>query len=344
MLSSRIADAFGQSRGYLDTASYGLPARATVQALHAATDSWATGAMDPADADAAVERLRTAFASLVGARAQDVALAGSTSQIVGMTAASLPDGARVLVAEGDFGSLVRPFLADPRLTVQAVPLAALIDSIGPGVDLVAVSAAQSRNGALIDLHGLATAAAATGVRTLVDVTQSTPWLPIDATQFDIVVASAYKWLNAPRGIALAAVRASASWLRPVCASWYGSDEPWANLYASEGLSDRARRLDTSPPWQLCEAAAVALEIHAREDRAATHAHCVGLADAFRAELGMPPARSAIVSLSAEPGDLAAAGIRAASRDGRVRLSFHVYNDAVDVQRAVSVLWPALAAA
>ncbi|GMA35907.1 aminotransferase class V-fold PLP-dependent enzyme [Demequina litorisediminis] len=296
---------------------------------------WESADLDPRDADAAVERCRRAFGVLVGSPAADVTLAGSTSQVVGMVAASLPRGARVLVAEGDFGSVLRPFASDPDLSVESVPLEALVDRVRPGIDLVAVSAVQSRDGRILDLDALAAAADAAGARTLIDVTQACPWLRIDAARFDVVVASAYKWLNAPRGITLAAVRPAAlAWVRPVAASWYGSDDPWASLYAVEGLSASARRLDTSPPWQLCEAAAVALELHAAEDLAALHQHGPSLADAFRAEVGMAPTGSAIVSLIAEPCDLAAAGIRAASRAGRVRLGFHVHNDAIDVQRAL----------
>ncbi|WP_084077595.1 aminotransferase class V-fold PLP-dependent enzyme [Demequina sp. NBRC 110057] len=345
MLSDTLTRGFDAARGYLDTASYGLPARATAAALHASIDAWSTGRFDPREADAAVGRCRRAFATLVGASAQDIALASATSAMVGTVAASLPVGARVLVADGDFGSLVRPFVADPRLTVESVPLDRLIDAVRPGIDLVAVSAVQSRDGRILDLTALADAADAAGARTLIDVTQSCPWLAIDARRFDVVVASAYKWLNAPRGIALAAVSPAAlGWVRPVGASWYGSDLPWESLYAPEGLADTARRLDTSPPWQLCDAAAVALEAHAAEDPAALHRHGPALADALRAELGLAPTGSAMVSLAAQPCDLAAAGITAASRTGRVRVGFHVHNDEIDVQRAVAALRPAVLAA
>ncbi|WP_062077113.1 aminotransferase class V-fold PLP-dependent enzyme [Demequina globuliformis] len=344
MSTPRTPAAFAHSRGYLDTASYGLPSWETARALRRAAGTWETGAFAPEQADAAVERLRAAFGALVGVPSTSVALAGSTSQVVGMVAASLPEGARVLVADGDFGSLVRPFLADPRLRVRSLPLEALVDAITPAVDLVAVSAVQSRDGRLIDLEALHEASRRAGARTVVDATQATPWLPVDAERFDVVVVSAYKWLNAPRGLALAAIHPDATWLRPVYASWYGSDSPWENLYAPLGLSHGARRFDSSPPWQLCEAGALALEFHARQDSRQVHDHCVGLADAFCEEVGLAPTGSAIVTLAAEADRLRAAGVRASERAGRVRLSFHVYNDEVDVQRAATALRPVVAAA
>jgi selenocysteine lyase/cysteine desulfurase len=71
------------------------------------------------------------------------------------------------------------------------------------------------------------------------------------------------------------------------------------------------------------------------------AHDVGLANRFRAGLGFPPGDSAILSTDVADAErrLAAAGIRAAVRGGRVRLSFHVYNTEDDVDRAVDTLSP-----
>lgn len=330
-----IAPLFPRIPGYLDTATYGLPATATARALHEATASWATGALDPIALDGAVHRMRAAYASLVGARAEDVTLAGSTSQVVGMVAASLPAGARVLVARGDFASVRMPFQADPRLEVVEVPLAGLIDAIRPGVDLVAVSAAQSADGGLVDLGALALAARVAGARTVIDASHAAGWMDLGARDFDVVVASAYKWLGAPRGIALAAVHPSATWIRPVVASWYGADVPWEALYGSvDALSSHARRLDTSPAWQIVEAGAVALEILAAQGAPAIRDHVVGLANLFRAEAGLAPGASPIVAVDLPcPDALAGAGIRAATRNGRARLAFWVHNTEDDARAA-----------
>ena len=55
-----------------------------------------------------------------------------------------------------------------------------------------------------------------------------------------------------------------------------------------------------------------------------------------------PGPSAIVSVGAAGGTaerLAAAGVRCATRAGRVRLSFHLYNTEDDVDRALAALRP-----
>ena len=70
-----------------------------------------------------------------------------------------------------------------------------------------------------------------------------------------------------------------------------------------------------------------------------HDHNVGLANRFRAGLGLPPSDSAIVSADVPDARerLAAAGIVAAIRGGRFRAAWHVYNSEADVDRVLSVL-------
>ncbi|WP_062467581.1 aminotransferase class V-fold PLP-dependent enzyme [Demequina maris] len=334
-----IASSFRRVPGYLDTPSYGLPARATATALRRATRAWEHGELDPAALDGSVDRMRAAYASLVGAEPEDVALASTTSQVVGMVAASLPDGARVLVARGDFASVPLPFVHDPRLDVRVVPLDRIVAETARGADLVAVSAVQSSDGTVLDLAALAMAARVAGVRTLVDVSHAAGWMPLVARDFDVVVASAYKWLGTPRGIALAAVRPEASWVRPVSASWYGSDAPWQSLYGHDvELSAASRRLDISPPWQLVEAGAVALELLAAQGAEAIGRHSVGLANEFRARVGLPAGESPIVAIDGvDPAALARVGVKAAARGGRARLGFYVYNDERDVEAAASAV-------
>ena len=66
---------------------------------------------------------------------------------------------------------------------------------------------------------------------------------------------------------------------------------------------------------------------------------MGLANRFRAGLGLPPGDSAIVSTDIPDAEarLAAAGVRAAVRDGRLRASLHLYTVEADVDRAVEAL-------
>jgi selenocysteine lyase/cysteine desulfurase len=72
---------------------------------------------------------------------------------------------------------------------------------------------------------------------------------------------------------------------------------------------------------------------------AVHAHDLGLANRFRAGLGLPAGDSAIVSIDAKDAGerLAHAGVMAATRGGRLRTSWHVYNTEEDVDRVLDLL-------
>ncbi|WP_233549813.1 aminotransferase class V-fold PLP-dependent enzyme [Cellulomonas rhizosphaerae] len=340
--------AFAPAPGYLNAATVGLPARATADAMRTAIDDWQQGRADLAVYDAAVAAARSAFARLVSAPEDDVAIAAQTSALVGLVAAALPDGAEVLVVDGDFSSVVFPFLAhaDRGVRVRHVALDELAGAIRPSTDVVAFSLVQSRDGRVADVDAVTSAARAAGALTLCDITQA-GWLPVDAGQFDVTVCSAYKWLAAPRGTAFATVRpAVLDRLRPLAAGWYAGEDVWTSVYGPHmRLATSARRLDVSPAWLCWVGAAPALELFAAVAPAAVRDHAVGLADDLRLGCGLPPGGSAIVSLPDPDGVVAQrlgdAGCVVAARGGGVRLAFHVWNDHDDVVRALSVLAPGL---
>lgn len=148
---------------------------------------------------------------------------------------------------------------------------------------------------------------------------------------------------APRGAAFGyfspAVRDR---FRPLQAGWYAGADVHDSFYGPPlRLADDARRFDFSPAWFSFVGAAPAMELLVDLGVEQVHAHDVGLANGFRAGLGLPPGDSAIVSTDVADAErrLAAAGVRAAVRGGRVRLSFHVYNTERDVERAVDALCP-----
>ncbi|MET0789818.1 MAG: aminotransferase class V-fold PLP-dependent enzyme [Cellulomonas sp.] len=338
--------AFDPVPGYLDAATCGLPARATVEAMREALDTWQAGRADLAVYDQAVVAARAAYARLVGTDPSRVAIGSQTSALVGTVAASLPDGAEVLVVDGDFSSVVFPFLAqaDRGVTVRHAPLESLADEIHPTTHTVAFALVQSLDGRVADVDAITAAAAGAGARTVCDITQAAGWLPIDADRFDVTVCSAYKWLSAPRGTAFLTVAPELSPdIRPLNASWYAGEEIWSSVYGpGMTLARDARRFDVSPAWLCWVGAVPALEAFAAADPEQVRRHVVGLADSFREGLGLAPGGSAIVALpDDEAGSrralLAAGGTRAAGRGGGVRLAFHVWNDAADVARAVAAL-------
>jgi selenocysteine lyase/cysteine desulfurase len=335
---------FGPDGVYLDTATFGLPPRRTMAAVEEALDGWRRGTADAAGYDVPVAASRRDYARLVGVDPSWVAIGSQVSAFVGLVAASLPAGSEVLTASGDFTSILFPFLAraDRGVAVREVPLEALHDAVTASTSLVAVSAVQSADGRLADLEALEAACAATGTRTLIDTTQAVGWLPVDASRFSFTTGGGYKWLLAPRGTAFFTVQPELmADVVPIAAGWYAGEDRWTSIYGSPlRLARTARRFDLSPAWHPWVGQAASLELLLGIGAPTLHAHATGLAERFCTRVGLPFAGSAIVAARTDeevPELLRRAGIVAATRAGRLRLSFHVSTSPADVDLAAEVL-------
>ena len=332
-----------RGRGYLNTASYGLPPRRGWDALQAALADWRVGATSWEPWADAADAARGHFARLVGAAPDDVALGSTVSQLLVHLATALPDRVRVVTPDIEFTSNLFPWLVQDHrgVDVTTVPPERLVDAIDGQTHLVAYSAVQSATGEVADVAAVARAARHHGTLVVVDATQAVGWLPLDAADADLLVCAAYKWLLAPRGAAFMVVGPRvAGQLRPVMASWWATCDYRDGYYGPPlRLAETARRFDISPAWFSWVGAAPALEVLLETGVEEINAHDVRLANRFRDAMGLEPSNSSIVPVSAAGAAerLAAAGVRAAVRAGNARLSFHVYNSDDDVDLAVSAL-------
>lgn len=338
-------DTFVDGSGYLAACTAGLPTLGTLAAMRADLDEWERAASSPVAYGALVDDGRALFARIVGVDPTRVATGSQTSAMVAVAAAALPDGAEVVVPDGDFSSVVFPFQAQAHrgVRVRSVPLDRLADAIGPGTAMVAWSAVQSSSGAVTDPEPVLDAARAAGALTLCDLTQAAGVLPVSAAPFDVTVTHAYKWLCAPRGVAFATFSdAALERLRPVQAGWYAGADVWSSCYGpTMRLADDARRFDVSPAWQAWPGAVAALRHLASVDAASAWRHATGLTDRLADALGSPRSGQAITTFPDPDGAalraLTDAGVTASGRAGRLRLAFHLWNDDEDVTRVVDVL-------
>ena len=343
-LQSAIAE-FRDPRGYLAVASIGLPPDRAVAALRADLAAWEAADRDPQGYDPVVARTRQSYAALVGVPPERVAIASQTSVMTALVAAAVPEGAEVLVPDGDFSSLEFPFLQRPGIRTRVVPLAALADSITEETWLVAFSLVQSATGTVADATAIREAAARVGAYTLCDATQAAGVHPVDASLFDVTVCHSYKWLCAPRGVAFLTVSERFDpLLTPLQAGWYAGDDPWTNVYGpAMSLSADARRFDVSPAWQAWVGAEQSIGLFAGLDIAEVWAWTSGLGDALCEAVGIPSQHQAIVTWPDASGEdlrrLVDAGIRISGRAGRLRASFHLWNDLSDVEAVARVVRP-----
>lgn len=333
---------FRPARRYLDTATVGVPPDCGVAAARADLERWQSGRIQAAEYDSVVDRARVAYAQIVGARADRVGIVPQVSVASAVAASALRPGDRVLLAEEDFTSVLFPFLQTAGdVEVEVVPFDRILDAIRPKTTMVAVSAVQSADGRVLDLDGLHEVAVANDCLTYLDLTQAASWLEIGADRFDVTAVAAYKWLCSPRGTGFMTVgERMAERVTPVAAGWYAGEDPWTSIYRPPlRLATSGRRFDVSPAWSGWAAATPTLELLAEVGTEAIGRHNVALANRFRAGIALPGSSSAIVSLD-QPGALdalRAADVACAGRDGRLRLSFHLYTSEDDVDAAIDII-------
>jgi selenocysteine lyase/cysteine desulfurase len=332
------------TRGYLDSATYGLPPRSTLAALEEALAGWRTGRRWR-DWEEDGEACRSLFAGLVGARVEDIALVTSTSSAAGLVAASLraEPGSNIVLYERDFTSAMLPWrsLEARGVELRLVRLEEVAEAVDGRTAIVSVSLVQSAEGRVVDLDALR----ATGARIFLDATQAVGTQSVDVVGIDYLVSHAYKWLLCPRGLAFFYVRPERrDEIEPWTGGWKSRVDPYADYYGLPELTDDARRLDVSLPWLSAAGGRPSLELFASLGIERIAAHNLGLARAFTGLLELPEAASPIVRLEVDrPEDAARrlqeAGVACSVRGGSVRFSFHLYNDEEDVELAVSALRP-----
>jgi selenocysteine lyase/cysteine desulfurase len=279
---------------------------------------------------------------MVGVLPDRVAQGSQTSVLTSLIAAAVPAGAEVLTVDGDFSSIVFPFL-NSGARVRTVALEALADSITDETWLVVFSLVQSATGVVAAVPAILEAAARHNAFTFCDTTQAVGVLPVGAGLFDATVCHSYKWLCSPRGVAfLTLSERFERLLTPVQAGWYAGGDVWQSCYGPNmTLASNARRFDVSPAWQAWIGAEQSIGLFAGLDINEVWAHASSLGDALCDAVGIAPKHQAIVSWPDASGDaagrLAAAGIRASSRAGKVRASFHLWNTEADVAATVAAL-------
>ena len=338
---------FAPEMTYLNTSTCGLLPRRAVAAVKLLADELAAGRPGGAGDYSAVTAARQSFARLTGVDETRVAVGGSVSVHVGLIATSLPPGAEVLFPEGEYASVITPFLVRGDLKLRYAPLRRLADAVQPGTALVAFSSVQSADGRIADLAAIRAAAAAHGARTLVDASQSAGWLPLDAGAWDFTVTGGFKFLLCPRGVSLLTLSEEAQEsVAPIHAGTFAAEDLWATTYGPiEELAPSAARYDEPPAFLSYHGAKESLALLEETGIDAVYAHDTALARRFRAgltELGHQPVPgdSAIVAVPGlghrVPG-LADAGVILSERAGNLRAAFHLYNTAAEVDRVLDVL-------
>lgn len=350
-MDSAIGQLFRPAAGlaYLDSATYGLAPIPTTDAMRRALAAWEEGtARWIEDWDVVAEEARDRIGAIVGVSAANVALLPSASVGVGTVAASLPAGARIVVAENEFTSLLFPLLvAEQRgASVTESTVDELASDVDRGADLVAFSLVDMQTGRVAPAAEIIARAHAAGARVLIDATHGVPFVDPLASTADFVVCAAYKHLLCPRGTAFLTVPSDlVTELVPWNANWRAADDPYTRYVGGPlTLADSAARFDVSMAWHLWVGAATSLGLIDRWRREGVLGGVADIAAELAERLGVPPTGSSIVAvrvadMAAARAALARNRIKAGVHTAAVRLACHVYTTADDIDRAVETLAP-----
>lgn len=158
-----------------------------------------------------VEEVRAEFAPLFGASAEAIAVIPACSYGTATAAQNLPlaRGQTVVVVEGQFPSnrLIwarrcretgATLVTTPRTATGAIT-EPLLEAIDETTAIVACGAVHWSDGTRIDLHAVSQRARTVGAALVLDLTQSLGAVPFDCAAIDpdFAVAPSYKWLLGP---------------------------------------------------------------------------------------------------------------------------------------------------
>ena len=341
----------GEGITYLDTATYGLPPLATVEALEAAIRAWQAGTGNWIDDwDAPTDRALHDFATLIGAPPDTIAAIPAASVGTGLVAGALGPDDQVVTPDDEFTSTLFPLLVakERGAVIHEVPFDDVAAAIGPATSLVAVSLVQMQTGRVADVAAIVEAAARHGASVLVDATQGVPFVALHDVidRIDYLVCAGYKHLLSPRGTAYLYVRRD-RWddLEPRNANWRAADQPYARYFGGPlTLAPDARRFSVSRAWFPWVGATTSLHLLTEWQAAGAFDSVRGLARELALRLGVPWYGSSLVCAPLADGEsarsaLAAAGVRASGRGTAIRFAVHVYTTEADLDRAAEAIAP-----
>jgi len=334
--------------------------------------SWDERGMDWDAWMAEVDRTRGAFAGLIGARPEDVAIVGSVSHATAAVAGAMEwsDRPEIVVSKAEFPTVGQIWLAQERLGARVewvdivdgeIPLDGYRDVLDESTAVVSACHGYYQTGAKQDLDALAAIAHDAGALLFVDAYQTLGTHPIDVrrTPVDFLTSGTLKYLMGSPGIAFLYVRPEvAERLRPTMTGWFGQADPFAFAVDRLEYAPGARRFDsgTPPVWNAYVARA-GMEAIAEVGPEAIHAWTTHLSELLieggdargLTRLGPSDALRKTPSTAFLCPDSHAAeerlgerGVLASARGPAIRLAPHFYNTAEDVERALDALAEALA--
>ena len=308
-----------------------------------------------------VEDARAGLARLWGVRPADIGFVGNVAEGVSIVAESIDwrEGDSIAIDANEYPSVVAPIALrrQPAIRLHQARgtdpdrLASCVDG---STRIIAASYVSYLTGERTDLAALRTLADKVEALLLVDFTQASGYLPIEASIADFAFSACYKWMLGITGTAVA------YWNRQRQPDWSPASAGWHSLApGSSGydtlpaLQPDAMRFTRGNPAH-CPIYVLnsALSYLSQYDMPDVQRHVQTLTGALLDELAAsqiplttprdPARHGASVCIASPRAQLIAEQlyrhkVYAWNGHGRVRFSFHGYNTMADVERILSAL-------
>lgn len=322
-------------------------------------------------------RLREAIGAMLSVPAREIVVGNSASHGLQLLVDGLDwrDGDEVLVVANDFPANLTPWLVLPeragvrvRVHEPREPMltGAELDRVASGrTRLLCTSWVNSFTGHVLDVDAVGTACRDRGILFVLNATQGLGAMPLHPASLavDALTSSGFKWLCGPYGTGFAWIRSALlARLRPVQSYWLTlPDDGAVDEALSEPFRPRTplghRNLDvfgTASFLNLLPWTAAVEYLHGigvdviRDHNDRLVRRLLGRLDGEDFRVLSPTVqepRSAIAVFTHRDEDrnprlhaaLAAAGIDTAIRNGRIRVSGHLYNSEDEIDRLVDVV-------
>jgi kynureninase len=316
------------------------------------------------------EAARGAFARLVAAEPDEVAVTTSVSQGVSGVVSALPleqgERRRIVITELEFPTVGQIAHAQELRGAEVVhvrpeadgtiPPERFAEAIDGRTALVCCTVVSYRTGTRLDVAEVARIAHERGALVLADAYQAAGSVPLDVRELgvDFLTAGTVKYLLASAGLGFLWCRPElASTLLPTQTGWFADEDIFRMDISDYSPHATARRFDAGTPpvpsiyaglagMAIVEQVGVpAIEAHVR----ALNARLLEGLDELGAHVATPrpeEQRGALVCVASTDAEalvreLARDRIVTSSRDGNVRISPHLYNVEEDVDRVLEAL-------
>ena len=306
------------------------------------------------------EAARAAFAGLVNAEADEVAVTTSLSAGVSALASGLRFARRskVVLTDWEFPTIGQIWHAQEARGARVVHVSPELEQFDRAIDddtlLVSITHVCYRNGAMVDVPKIVELAHERGALVLLDAFQSIGSLPVDVRELgvDFLGAGVLKYLLGSAGLGFFYCRRDlVERVWPTQTGWFADENIFAMDHTDYSPAHTAARFQSgTPPVPAIYAGIAGVELMQEIGVAETREHVNQLnerlvegVDELGATLATPrDAHGALMCVKSTDAKalvaaLDAEGIVTSERDGNLRVSAHCYNTVEDVDTVLTAL-------